>query len=337
MTNVMKNQKFENETDILISPELAFAIPCVVSNAGITANEDGRKIIKAGTPLTGDENPLKERETVLKAYTGEGTSSCYGYARWNIDVTDGDTNATILIDGYVDRLKLSGDVLSLISVLNTDSSATNYSRVRFINGRGETKSTSVITGDSFAKALQSGGNVIVAKNLTANEQIKASIDTHIDLNGKKLTMPQEEKPSAIWVKDYATLTVSGKGVLDSEGYGFEVGGAVLKPSGTSTGAHTSATLIIEDGDYTSNSASIVQVDYGTAYIKGGTFKLSDDAIGKGWAKYTLNCIDNQGGQIIVTGGKFYKFDPSKDNGTEVKVPSGYKVVKDNDWYTVVVE
>ena len=337
MTNQVEKQKFDSEIDILIAPELAFAIPCIVGDSKITANSEGHKIIKAGTPLTGDANPCEERDTVLKVYTGEGSSTCYGYARWDIDVTGGDTNATISIDGYVDRFKLDGEVLSLISALDADSSAKNEARVRFINGKSELKSATVMTGAGFAQALANGGNVILAIDLTANEQIKASTDSHIDLNGKKLTMPQGEKPSAIWVKDYATLTVSGNGKVDSEGYGFEVGGAVLKPDGTNTGAHTSATLIIEGGDYTSNSASIVQVDYGTAYIKGGIFKLSESAISQGWAKYTLNCIDNQGGKIIVTGGKFYKFDPSKDNGTEVAVPNGYKVVKDNDWYTVVAE
>lgn len=337
MAGLVKTQGYDIESDILIAPHLAFALSCIVSNDGVDANSEGKKIIKAGTPLVADANPYMNRQTILKVYTGSGTSSCYGYARWDIDVTNGNANATMLVDGQVDRLKLAGDVVSLISALNADKSTTNYSWVRFINGRGKTITTDVITGEEFSEALSNGGNVVLAADLTAPAQIRASTDSHINLNGNKLTLTESQKPSSIWVKDYATLTVSGNGKVDSENYDFEVGGAVLKPDGTTTGKHTSATLIIEGGDYTSNSASIVQVDYGTAYIKGGTFKLSDDAIGKGWAKYTLNCIDNQGGKIIVTGGKFYKFDPSKDNGTEVTVPTGYKVVKDNDWYTVVAE
>lgn len=44
--------------------------------------------------------------------------------------------------------------------------------------------------------------------------------------------------------------------------------------------------------------------------------------------------------IVVKGGKYYKFDPSNNNadgpGTNYVAP-GYKVVQDGDWYSVVPE
>ena len=36
---------------ILIAPELAFSLSCKVANTGVGAGEDGKKIVKAGTPL----------------------------------------------------------------------------------------------------------------------------------------------------------------------------------------------------------------------------------------------------------------------------------------------
>ena len=68
-------------------------------------------------------------------------------------------------------------------------------------------------------------------------------------------------------------------------------------------------------------------------ISGGTFKLMG-----GDYKWTLNCKDNSGSVITVTGGTFYKFDPSAERAgqdNEVVVPDGYSVYQSGDWYTVV--
>ena len=118
--------EYVNETDILIAPELAFAIPCVVSNAGVSANAEGKKIIKAGTPLYATEEVFMNRQTVLST---SGTTA-YGVARWDIDVTAGDTNATLLVDGYVDYLKLESDVQALV-----DTAKAGLTRILFIKGR----------------------------------------------------------------------------------------------------------------------------------------------------------------------------------------------------------
>ena len=123
---MIKTEVFTNNTDILIAPELAFAIPCIVDNTGVSANGEGKKIIKAGTPLYGSANPFMERQTILST---SGTT-VYGIARWDIDVTAGNTNATLLVDGYVDYLKLDDTVKSAV-----DSARENLSRILFIKGR----------------------------------------------------------------------------------------------------------------------------------------------------------------------------------------------------------
>lgn len=57
---------------ILIAPELAFSLSCKVANTGVNAGEDGRKIVKAGTPLYGS---LLERNTEFTTSTTGGEAA----------------------------------------------------------------------------------------------------------------------------------------------------------------------------------------------------------------------------------------------------------------------
>lgn len=124
----IKETDYTNETDILIAPELAFAIPVIVTNASVTADSEGKKIIKAGTPLYASADVFMNRET--KMTTVSTANTVYGIARWDIDVTDGDTNATLLVAGYVDYLKLDSTVQTAV-----DTAKTTLTRILFIKGR----------------------------------------------------------------------------------------------------------------------------------------------------------------------------------------------------------
>lgn len=124
----IKTTDYTNETDILIAPELAFAIPVIVTNASVTADSEGRKIIKAGTPLYASANVFLNRQT--KMTTVSTSSTVYGVARWDIDVTDGDTNATMLVAGYVDYLKLDSTVQTAV-----DTASASLTRILFLKGR----------------------------------------------------------------------------------------------------------------------------------------------------------------------------------------------------------
>lgn len=96
-------------------------------------------------------------------------------------------------------------------------------------------------------------------------------------------------------------------------------------------------------------------DRGTANIYGGNFKVSGgDVIYKASSGSTLNFyggkvevtsndyttmlnVNGNNGVITVYGGSFKKFQPGVNNAQEVIVASGYKVVRDGDWYNVVPE
>lgn len=98
---------------ILMFTEPQVSVSITVDNTGISAGDDGKKIIKAGTPVTGD---LTARGTAFtKASTTEGVSDAVGVLLHDVDVTAGDNNATLLIFGFVDLTKLDTATAELIT------------------------------------------------------------------------------------------------------------------------------------------------------------------------------------------------------------------------------
>ena len=110
-------------------------------------------------------------------------------------------------------------------------------------------------------------------------------------------------------------------------------------------------LTIENGEFNGN-VHCIYVGEGHAKINGGTFniqQLSTQGIGttgingKEYNGYDfeLNLLDKNGkngtASIEVTGGRFYKFDPSNnlaENPQVNFVANGYVSVQDGDWYEV---
>lgn len=79
------------------------------SNAAVSV--DGRKIVKAGTPLNGD---LKARTTAfVKAV--DSTNPAVGVLLHDVDVTDSDANGTLLIWGFVNLSRLDTTTAGLIT------------------------------------------------------------------------------------------------------------------------------------------------------------------------------------------------------------------------------
>lgn len=110
---------------ILIAPEVAVAFPVIVSNSGISADENGRKIIKAGSAIGGATNVLMNRQTAL---TKVSDTTAQGLLLHDVDVTDGNGNGTILIAGYVDVNKIEEDAKPAEEVQNA------LSRIVFMKG-----------------------------------------------------------------------------------------------------------------------------------------------------------------------------------------------------------
>lgn len=129
----IKTTTYGTEKDILIAPELAFSLSVIVGNTGVTAGTDGRKVLKAGTPLTGTASPYVNRQTVLTKGTPSSSVTCYGVLLHDVDVTDGNKNTQMLVDGYVDYLKLDTTVQTIL----TTAVQAYLPRILFVNGRAD--------------------------------------------------------------------------------------------------------------------------------------------------------------------------------------------------------
>jgi hypothetical protein len=92
---------------ILLNADLQMSVGVVVSkDAGVESGS--KKIVKAGTPLTGD---LDKRTT---AFT-KGTESAVGVLLHDVDVTSGNANGTLLIFGFVNTNRLEADTKAFIT------------------------------------------------------------------------------------------------------------------------------------------------------------------------------------------------------------------------------
>lgn len=106
---------------ILVDEKNSTAVSCKVANTGITADSNGRKIAKAGTPLSGD---FTNRGTAfIKASNGANCILLH-----DVDVTDGTKNAQAIIFGTIDLSKLDTDVQALI----TDDVKKGLKMIQFI-------------------------------------------------------------------------------------------------------------------------------------------------------------------------------------------------------------
>lgn len=94
---------------ILFNNEPKITVGIVVDDTGGTAGDDGKKIIKAGTPVTGS---LEDRTT---PWTKTSSNDVVGVLLDDVDVTGGTGNATVIIFGTVDLNKVDDDVNELLT------------------------------------------------------------------------------------------------------------------------------------------------------------------------------------------------------------------------------
>lgn len=104
----IKTQSYGNTTQILFAVEHQVSVGCLV-NESMGVDEDGKKIVKAGTPLSGD---LTKRET---AFTKASDSDAVGVLLHDVDVTNGDNNGTCLIFGFVNLNRIDDTTQALIT------------------------------------------------------------------------------------------------------------------------------------------------------------------------------------------------------------------------------
>ena len=122
------------EKDIRLFPEVCVTIPVIVGNTGVVAGSDGKKIIKAGTPIGSTTNVFENRQTVLNvtnsANSGSSAASdgrnSYGVIFEDVDVTSGNVNTTMIVQGFVD--------LEKIGITVVDDAKTALKHIIFMKG-----------------------------------------------------------------------------------------------------------------------------------------------------------------------------------------------------------
>lgn len=119
---IKKSSGLAAPKDVLLAPHVSFEVGVQVSNTGVSANAEGRKIIPAGTPIGGTVSALATRETVLQVVSG---ANAQGVLRYDVDVTEGNANGTMIVFGFVDSSKCPS-----ISA----ETKTALAKITFVNG-----------------------------------------------------------------------------------------------------------------------------------------------------------------------------------------------------------
>lgn len=111
----IKKESIGTPNQILFNVEHQVSVGVVVDDT-TTVNENGRKIVKAGTPLAGS---LDARETAFTVAVSTGettkTSNAVGVLLHDVDVTAGEANGTLLIFGFVNKNRLDEETKNLIT------------------------------------------------------------------------------------------------------------------------------------------------------------------------------------------------------------------------------
>ena len=114
----VKTQQVGNTAQILANVEHQYSVGCVVSSAlGVMVGT--QRIVRAGTPIRID---LLNRQT--PAVLANATVAMNAVLLHDVDVTDGNTNGTALIFGFVNMNRLPTEVQTLVTAAVGNANAT---------------------------------------------------------------------------------------------------------------------------------------------------------------------------------------------------------------------
>jgi len=113
-------ESFTNKTEILKFPDHYVAKAVTVSDAGIIADEDGKKIVPAGTIIGGIsgsvladdtiEVEVKNTQSVADPEDPGTAVDAEGVLFNDVDVTYGSASGAMIIHGFIDSSKLPEEV-----------------------------------------------------------------------------------------------------------------------------------------------------------------------------------------------------------------------------------
>lgn len=101
----VRKETYGNTNQILFAVEHQVSMGVVVSKA-LGVAEGNKKVVKAGTPLTGDLDARTTAFTAATAGSSTEASNAVGVLLHDVDVTTGDANGTLLLFGFVNTNRI---------------------------------------------------------------------------------------------------------------------------------------------------------------------------------------------------------------------------------------
>ncbi len=198
--------------------------------------------------------------------------------------------------------------------------------------------TSVVDLNSL---FVNGGSAKLMADLDLAEQVAvpAGKEVVLDLNGHSISNSSDiwgvngDKNWSLFSVQGGKLTLTGEGKLqakENDCYAIDV--------------RDNGELVVEGGKYVGNIHAVYVHD-GKVTINGGEYSIQQTYPGSGSEyEFVLNCRDANykagKASIVVTGGKFDKFNPqnckAEGEGTNF-CAEGYKTIKVDNYYTVVTK
>ena len=152
----------------------------------------------------------------------------------------------------------------------------------------------------------------------------------LDLNGHNISITEKDASGdgIFWVKAGGELTINGEGTLDAANNSSIYKMAIFADGGK---------VIINGGTYTNETAT-GDDQFDLIYVKnGGIIEINGGTFISSTPRWTLNSHNTLKGTFVITGGKFYQYDPADmntDEGFTSWLTKDYETAVEDDYYVV---
>lgn len=242
-----------------------------------------------------------------------------------LDVTNGGMYYTVGSDSFADRavaaneIAVKGDIPTNfysqeeVDALIRAKETEIYNLTKLVGeiGGNVTYTYPNELGTSLTELMKNNGTVKLTEDATISRfgpGVTAKNKVTINLNNHNLTSTGASSYGAIQSRGTEEITIGGKGTIDAGD------GICIEANGTSSlSPLTTINLTGSTTTYRTNrpGGELIYCYVGIINITNGTFRND------GASEYTLNCYDANyaagTAKIIVSGGKFYDFDPGNNN------------------------
>lgn len=110
----VRKETYGNTNQILFAVEHQVSIGVVVSKE-LGVADGTKKVVKAGTPLTGNLDARTTAFTAASAGSSSEASNAVGVLLHDVDVTTGDANGTLLLSGFVNTNRIDATTKSKLT------------------------------------------------------------------------------------------------------------------------------------------------------------------------------------------------------------------------------